>query len=185
MGTQSDRLRRGEWYLDEEDLREARRDCWRLLDRFNALGADDDVQRRRVLGLLLSHVGDGAVVMPRFQCSYGYNISLGSGSFVNSNAFFMDDAPVSVDPDARLGPGVQLMTALHPMEDDARRRQGWERAAPISIESNAWLGAGVIVCPGVTVGRDSVVGAGSVVKRDVSSGVFVAGNPAVFIRTLK
>jgi maltose O-acetyltransferase len=175
---------RGEWYLDEPDLAEERRRCWRTLDSFNATGADDDVERHRILSGLLGKFAPGASVLPRFQCSYGFLISLGANCFVNNDAIFMDDAAITIGDDVRIGPRAQLLTALHPMEDHERRRAGWERPAPITIADNAWLGGGVIVCPGVTIGENTVVGAGSVVVRDLPDHVFAAGNPARVIRRL-
>jgi maltose O-acetyltransferase len=175
---------RSEWYLDEPDLVEDRRRCWRLLDRFNATTADEDDVRRAILGELVAKLGDDAVVMPRFQCSYGAQISLGSSSFVNSDALFMDDAVITIGDHVRIGPRCQLLTALHPVEDHGRRRAGWERPMPISIGPNSWLGGGVIVCPGVTIGENAVVGAGSVVTRDVPAQVLAIGNPATVIREI-
>lgn len=130
MGEQADRLARGEWYLDDEDLQRRRGDCWIQLDSFNSARADDDTTRARVLLNLMGSVGERAMVMPRFQCSYGSNISIGQDAFVNANAFFMDDAPITIGEHARIGPGAQLMTALHPVDEHQRRREGWERAAP-------------------------------------------------------
>jgi len=122
--------------------------------------------------------------MPRFQCSYGTQIPLGARSFVNHDALFMDDAAIVVDDDVRIGPRTQLLTALHPVEDHTRRREGWERPLPIHISQNAWLRAGVIVCPGVSIGEDAVVGTGAVVTSDVNPRTFAAGNPAKAIRKL-
>lgn len=184
MGEQKDRMLRGDWYLDEPDLAEERRHCWRMLDRFNATGADDDIERSRIMTELLARFGPGARVLPRFQCSYGALISIGANSFVNTDSLFMDDAMITIGDDVRIGPRTQLLTALHPMEDHEKRRAGWERPAPITIGDNAWLGGGVIVCPGVTIGENAVVGAGSVVVRDVPDHVFAAGNPARTIRHL-
>jgi maltose O-acetyltransferase len=184
VGEQKDRMLRGDWYLDEPDLAEERRRCWRLLDRFNATGADDDTQRRQILEELLAKFGPGACLLPRFQCSYGAQISIGANSFVNNDALFMDDALITISDNVRIGPRAQLLTALHPMQDHERRRAGWERPAPITIGDNAWLGGGVIVCPGVTIGENTVIGAGSVVVRDIPDHVFAAGNPARIIRRL-
>ncbi len=131
---------------------------------------------------LLGEVGTGAEVVPRFQCSYGYNIRLGDRAFVNANAFFMDDAPIRVGAGVRIGPGAQLVTALHPVDDPDKRREGWERALPIEIGSNAWLGASVTVGAGVRIGADSVIGAGSVVLRDIPDRVVAAGTPARVMR---
>jgi maltose O-acetyltransferase len=183
MGEQADRLARGDWYLDDGELQRRRRDCWIQLDSFNSARAVDDATRARVLLKLMGSVGERAVVMPRFQCSYGSNISIGQEAFVNANAFFMDDALITIGDHARIGPGAQLMTALHPVDDHQRRREGWERAAPITIGANAWLGAAVTVGPGVTIGRNSVIGAGSVVLSDIPDHVVAAGSPAKVIRT--
>jgi maltose O-acetyltransferase len=182
MGLQSDRLSHGEWYLDDEELQQRRRECWAQLDLFNGALADDDVTRDRALRRVVGTLGPGVVVMPRFQCSYGHNISLGPGVFVNANAFFMDDAPIALGESVRIGPGAQLMTALHPVDEHQRRREGWERAAPITIHDNAWLGAAVTVGPGVTIGRNAVIGAGSVVLSDIPDHVVAVGSPARVIR---
>ena len=115
---------------------------------------------------------------------YGSLITLGARSFVNHDGLFMDDAAIDIGDDVRIGPRTQLLTALHPVEDHDRRREGWERPLPITVGANAWLGGGVIVCPGVTIGGAAVLGAGSVVTRDVPARVLAAGNPARVIRPL-
>ncbi len=184
VGEQTARMLRNEWYLDEPDLREARLRCWRLLDRFNATRADEDEERRLLLDRLVARRGEDAVVMPRFQCSYGSQITLGARSFVNHDGLFMDDAVIRIGDDVRIGPRTQLLTALHPVEDHERRREGWERPLPISIGSNAWLGGGVIVCPGVAIGENAVIGAGSVVIHDVPAQVLAVGNPARVVRPI-
>ncbi|MBC7277286.1 MAG: sugar O-acetyltransferase [Nocardioides sp.] len=124
----------------------------------------------------------GVEVVPRFQCPYGYNISLEDRAFVNANAFFMDDAPIRIGAEVRIGPGAQLVTALHPVDDPELRGEGWERALPIEVGANVWLGTSVTVCAGVTIGADSVIGAGSVVLSDIPDRVVAAGVPARVIR---
>lgn len=183
MGEQAQRLARGEWYLDDDELRERRQWCWRLLDVFNSVPGDDDTGRAEALAALVGSTGDNVVVVPRFTCSYGTNIRLGESVFVNANAFFMDDALITVGAHARIGPGAQLMTALHPVDDHARRRQGWERAAPIVIGENSWLGAAVTVGAGVSIGRNVVIGAGSVVLTDIPDHTVAAGTPARVLRS--
>ncbi|GGU30933.1 sugar O-acetyltransferase [Nocardioides albus] len=185
MGEQRARLEAGEWYLDDAELQRLRRDCWRRLDRFNGAAADDDDVRDTVLRELLGEVGSDVEVVPRFQCSYGYNIRMGDRAFVNANAFFMDDAPIRVGADVRMGPGAQLVTALHPIDDAEKRREGWERALPIEIGSNVWLGTSVTVGAGVRIGADSEIGAGSVVLSDVPDRVVAAGTPARVIRHIR
>ncbi|MFR9730387.1 sugar O-acetyltransferase [Saccharopolyspora sp. MS10] len=185
MGEQKERMLRGEWYLDEPDLAADRRRCQRSLDLFNATAADDDAERAEILRDLLGDFGPGASVLPRFQCSYGHLTRIGARSFVNHDALFMDDAPITIGEDVRIGPRAQLLTALHPLDDHELRRAGWERPAPITIGDNTWLGGGVIVCPGITIGENTVIGAGSVVTRDVPPQIFAAGNPARTVRALR
>lgn len=172
------RMLAGEWYLDDDHLRARRRHCRIALEQIDALGTLAAEQRSRLLAELLGEVGHAVTIEPTFRCSYGGHIRLGDRVFVNHDAIFMDDAPITLGDDVRLGPRVQLLTAQHPVDDPGRRRAGWERALPITIGANAWLGGGAIVLPGVTVGADAVVGAGSVVTRDVPPGAVVVGNPA-------
>jgi maltose O-acetyltransferase len=166
----------GELYdPSDPELAEGRRRCRALLAR---LQHGDDV-----LDELLGHVGDGAHVEPPFACDYGENIRLGAGAFVNYNAVFLDCATITIGDRAQIGPAVQLLAADHPTDAEIRR-QGLENAEPITIGDDAWLGGGAIVLPGVTVGRNSVIGAGSVVTKDVPENVVAAGNPCRVIREL-
>ncbi|MBF6296975.1 sugar O-acetyltransferase [Nocardia amamiensis] len=185
MTTHKDRMLRGELYRDNDpQLIAERRSCQELLDRFNATRSGEDDERREILEKLLGAIGAGSWIMPRFQCDYGYLIRLGRNSFLSYDAIVMDCAPVVIGDDVSIGPRAQLLTALHPMHNHELRRQRWETAAPIEIGDNAWLGGGVIVCPGVTIGANTVVGAGSVVTRDLPARVFAAGNPCRVIRQL-
>ncbi|TCO53666.1 maltose O-acetyltransferase [Actinocrispum wychmicini] len=175
----------GQLYRDNDpELVAERRRCQALLDRFNATRSDEEDTRQEILSALLGGIGTGSWVMPRFQCDYGYLIRLGDNSFINYDAILMDCARITVGNDVSIGPRAQLLTALHPMDDHEARRQRWETAAPIVIGDNVWMGGGVIVCPGVTIGPDTVVGAGSVVTRDLPARVFAAGNPCRVIREL-
>jgi maltose O-acetyltransferase len=154
-----------------------------LTERFNATSADDPDARRRVLVELLGAIGDGTEIRPPLYCDYGYHVRIGPRCFINFGAVFLDGAPVVVGADVQLGPYVQLLTATHPLEVESRRAK-WETVAPIRIGDNVWLGAGVVVLPGVTIGPDTVVGAGSVVTRDQPGGVLAVGNPARVVRAL-
>jgi maltose O-acetyltransferase len=150
----------------------------RLLQAYNATGAGDAERRRTLLvELLLGAVGDGVVVRPPFHCDYGYNIRIGRGTFVNFNCVFLDVALIVLGESCQIGPAVQIYTADHP-RDPALRRAGYESGSPVHIGSNVWLGGGAIVLPGISIGDDAIIGAGSVVTRDVPSGATVAGNPA-------
>lgn len=182
VGEHKQRMLRGDLYQDNDpELVADRRRAERLCDEFNAGPAE---QREPVLRQLLGSIGAGSWIMPRFRCDYGYLIEIGVNSFLNYDAILLDCAEIRIGNDVSVGPRVQLLTALHPIDDHDLRRQRWESAAPISIGNNVWFGGGVIVCPGVTVGDDTVVGAGSVVTRDLPPRVFAAGNPCRVIRDL-
>ncbi len=176
----------GELYdAGDAELVARRRECQRLLDRYNSTSADDDRARLQVLGKLLASLGDDSLIMPRFQCDYGSQISIGAKTFVNYDAILLDCAPILIGDHVSIGPRAQLLTPLHPVDDHSARRQGWESASPIAVGDNVWLGAGVIVCPGVTIGDNSVIGAGSVVTRSVPSSVLAVGNPCRIVRKFR
>jgi maltose O-acetyltransferase len=162
----------GELYdaLDPE-LVEARKHARLLLARYNATGD------REALTALFGRLADDAVVEAPFHCDYGFNISVGTRFYANVNCVFLDCAPIEIGDHVLLGPGVHLYTARHPL-DSAERRRGLELAKPIVVGDDVWLGGGAIVLPGVTIGARVVVGAGSVVTRDVPADTRVAGNPA-------
>ncbi|MBN6041429.1 sugar O-acetyltransferase [Amycolatopsis sp. 195334CR] len=185
MGEHKERMLRGELYRDNDpELVAERHRAQRLCGEFNATEPDATVRRDELLRELLGKFGEGSWIMPRFQCDYGYLIEIGANSFLNYDAILLDCAPIRIGDDVSIGPRAQLLTALHPMEDHEARRQRWESAAPITIGNNVWFGGGVTVCAGVTVGDYTVVGAGSVVTRDLPDRVFAAGNPARVIRPL-
>jgi maltose O-acetyltransferase len=145
---------------------------------------EDDLDTRlRVLGELLGAIGDKSEIRPPFYCDYGYNVRLGNGVFLNFACVLLDVVAVTIGDRVQIGPAVQLLTADHPL-DVATRATKLENGRPIAIEDDAWIGGGAIVLPGVTIGSGSIVGAGSVVTRDVPAGVVAAGNPCRVIRAL-
>jgi maltose O-acetyltransferase len=118
-----------------------------------------------------------ALIRPPFHCDYGYNISVGAGVFLNFGCVILDVAPVSIGADTRIGPAVQIYTADHPRDAD-ERRTGIESGCAVTIGTNVWIGGGAIILPGVRIGDNAIVGAGSVVTHDVPDRATVAGNPA-------
>lgn len=134
-------------------------------------------EREALLGERFAAVGEGATIRPPFHCDYGYNISLGRGVFLNFNCVILDVVEVVIGDGTQIGPGVQILTADHP-RDPVERATGLEWGKPIRIGRNVWIGAGALIMPGVTIGDDAIVGAGSVVTRNVPLGVTVVGNPA-------
>lgn len=149
----------------------------RWLARYNAALALSSEERWHLLVERLAAVGERAVVRPPFHCDYGFNIRLGAGVELNFNCVILDVAQVAIGDGTQIGPGVQILTADHP-RDAAERASGLEFGRPIHIGRNVWIGGGAIILPGVTIGDDAVIGAGSVVTRDVPAGCTVVGNPA-------
>jgi maltose O-acetyltransferase len=184
MGAMKERMLRGELYIaDDPDLAADHARAQRILDRYNATGHDEQDERDALLRELLGSVGEGVVVKPAFRCDYGTYVSIGDGSFLNYDCVMLDIAPIAIGARCWLASCVQLLAATHPI-DPIPRRDGWEYGAPITLADNVWLGGGVIVCPGVTIGEHTVVGAGAVVTRDLPAGVVAYGNPARVVREI-
>jgi maltose O-acetyltransferase len=150
-------------------------EAWML--RYNAALACTPVERHRLLRERLAEVGEGAAVRPPFHCDYGYNIRLGPGAFLNFNCVVLDVVAVTIGAGTQIGPAVQIYTADHP-RDASVRRTGAEFGRPIHVGRNVWIGGGAIILPGVRIGDDALIGAGSVVTRDVPAGATALGNPA-------
>lgn len=184
MPTEKEKMLAGELYdgsdpgLVAERLR-ARELCHRL----NALSPGRLASERTELLFQLFGAATDAYVTPPFYCDYGRHIELGRNVYFNFNCVILDVARVTVGNNVLLGPAVQVYTASHPISAD-ERRSGLEYGKPITIGDDVWLGGGAIVCPGVTIGARTVIGAGSVVVRDLPEGVFAAGNPCRVIRHL-
>jgi maltose O-acetyltransferase len=147
------------------------------LTRYNAMLGASAQDRREMLRERFASVGDGSDIRPPFHCDYGFNISIGSGVFLNFNCVILDVVAVSIGDKAQIGPNVQILTADHPRDANARAR-GLEFGRPVHIGRNVWIGGGAIILPGVTVGDGAIVGAGAVVTRSVPAGATVVGNPA-------
>lgn len=176
-----ERMLAGEPYIadDPEMARQAAR-ARAFEARYNDPAVADD-ERARVLREWLGAVGDGTYIRPPFLVDYGFNIRIGAHGYANLGLVALDVAPITIGDHVQIGPNVQLLTPNHPVDPDPRRDK-WESAAPIDIGHNVWLGGGSIVLAGVTIGDDSVVGAGAVVTRDVPAGVVAVGNPARVLR---
>jgi len=180
--TQRERMLAGDLYLASEPrLAAENARAIRLSDRYNRLSVDDAAERRRILEELLGFVGEEVVIRAPFQCDYGFQLYIGARTFVNFGLIALDVATITIGEDVQIGPNVQLLTATHPLDPETRRAK-WESGEPIVIGDNVWLGGGVIVCPGVTIGENTVVGAGAVVVNDLPANVIAVGNPARVIR---
>ena len=182
--TMRERMLAGELYLaDDPELGEMSRRAQALTHALNSGDPNDHARRRELLSDLLGAFGDDSEIRPPFRCDYGTHTLVGARTFANYGLVSLDVATVTIGDDVQIGPNVQLLTATHPL-DPGPRRDKWEAAEPIVIGDNVWLGGGVIVCPGVSIGADTVVGAGSVVTRDLPPGVVAVGSPARVVRSL-
>jgi maltose O-acetyltransferase len=182
--TMRKRMLAGDLYIaDDPELAEANARALDMAGSYNATTVRQGSLRRRLLEELLGAVGEGTEIRPPLYVDYGSQIRVGARCFANFGLVALDVAPITIGDDVQIGPNVQLLTPTHPVEPEPRREK-WEAAEPIVIGDNVWLGGGVIVLPGVTIGENTVVGAGSVVTRDLPADVVAVGNPARVVRTL-
>ncbi len=151
------------------------------LVRYNASLGMSAEARWMLLAERLGEVGERVVVRPPFHCDYGFNIRLGPDVFLNFNCVILDVVEVAIGEGTQVGPAVQIYAADHP-RDQAQRSVGLEFGRPVRIGRRVWIGGGAVILPGITVGDDAIVGAGSVVTHDVPATATVAGNPARIIR---
>jgi len=154
-----------------------------LIKALNDTREDETAERLRILRELIPQAGAGLWLQPPFYCDYGSNMVLGEKVFFNFNCVVLDVMQVTIGSRTLFGPNVQLYTATHPM-DYKERASGLEFAKAIRIGEDVWVGGSVVVCPGVVIGDRSIIGAGSVVTRDIPADVFAAGNPCKVVRDL-
>ena len=183
MPTEREKMLGGELYdpLDPE-LTAARVRARDLCEALNATREMDVEERRRILIDLFGAGGEDVWMQPPFFCDYGANIFLGKRVFFNFNCVVLDVCAVRIGDFTLFGPAVQIYTATHPLEAELRRTR--EFAKSVTIGSDVWVGGAAVILPGVTIGSRSVIGAGSVVTRDIPADVFAAGNPCRVIRPL-
>ena len=181
--TERQKMLAGEMYdpLDSELVsgRERARD---LCQALNATRESQQEERRQLLRDLFGRGGESVWMQPPFFCDYGANIELGERVFFNFNCIVLDVCRVRVGDYTLFGPAVQIYTAMHPLNAEQRRRE--EFGKPVEIGADVWVGGGAIILPGVRIGSRAVIGAGSVVTRDVPDQVFAAGNPCRVIREI-
>ncbi len=182
--TQKQRMIGGKLYdASDKELADARLRARDLVYQFNSLPPQETEEAQRLLKELLGKTGKRFMMEPPFRCDYGSNISIGENFYANFGCVILDCAPVTIGDNVMFGPNVNLYAAGHPV--DAGLRTKWlEYAFPITIGDNVWIGGGTCVNPGVTIGADTVIGAGSVVTKDIPAGVVAAGNPCRVLREI-
>ena len=182
--SEKEKMLAGELYRStDRELQAAMARAQHHLRRLNSTPNEETEQRLSILQVLLGHVGDGTQIRSSFACDYGAHIRIGSNAFVNYGCVFLDCNLVTIGDDAQIGPGVHIYTALHPIEPETRR-SGLESAKPVTNGNNVWLGGKCVICPGVTIGDNSVIGAGSVVVKDIPANCVAVGNPCRVVRRL-
>ncbi|EEF59288.1 sugar O-acetyltransferase [Pedosphaera parvula] len=174
----------GELYVaNDPQLIEMRLQARELFTRYNQMRYADKAGRQELLAELFGEVGESTDIQAPFYCDYGCHIFAGPNLFMNFGCVVLDCARVTLGRNVSMGPNVQIYTAYHPL-NAAERIKGPELAAPIWIGDNVWIGGSSIICPGVKIGENTTIGAGSVVTKDMPANVFVAGNPCRVIREI-
>ncbi|WP_338216171.1 sugar O-acetyltransferase [Lacticaseibacillus salsurivasis] len=179
-----DRMVAGQLYrADAADLASQRRKARQLMAQFNALATTEETKRTDLLHQLFGAIGTGGYIEPNLRVDYGINTHIGQNFYANYDPIMLDVAPITIGDNVLFGPRVSLLTPGHPLDADIRN-SGVEYAQPITIGNNVWLGGDVTVLPGVTIGDNTIVGAGSVVTKDLPDAVIAVGNPAHVLRAL-
>jgi maltose O-acetyltransferase len=184
MTSEREKMLAGDLYVAADpELVALRRDARKLTAELNAAGPLDEARCRAVLSRLFGRCGKNVWVEPPFYCDYGVNILLGDRVYLNFNCVLLDCATITIGDDVMFGPAVQVYAAHHPL-NAAERIKGPELASPITIGPRCWIGGGAILLPGVTIGENTTIGAGSVVTKDIPANVLAVGNPCRVLREL-
>ena len=191
--TEKEKMLSGKLYdISDKELVAQYKETRRLVRAYNATDDNDEVEKAVILKRLMGAFGENSLMMAPVQFDYGVNTYVGKGCHFNYNLTVLDCGRVDVGDDVFIGPNCTLATPVHPMLSEERKakmkedgtKYDLEYAKPIVLKNGVWLASNVVVCGGVTIGENSVIGAGSVVTRDIPSGVFAAGNPCRVIRPL-
>lgn len=182
--TEKEKMLAGELYLaSDPELAIENQRAARLLRLYRETTEDEGDRRLSLLRELLGSVGENPQIVPPFHCDYGQHIHVGDRFYMNYGGVILDCNSVEIGNDVLCAPYVQIYAAYHPT-DPAIRLTGKELAAPVKIGNNVWIGGSVVICPGVTIGDNSTIGAGSVVVKDIPANVVAAGNPCRVIRPI-
>lgn len=182
--TEREKMLAGQLYVAADpELVAMRRQARELTFAFNRTAPAALAERQGLLRQLFGQIGPTFEIEPPFYCDYGGHIFAGDQFFMNFNCIILDVNTVHIGDQVMFGPNVQIYTASHPLAA-AERVKGPELGFPVRIGHRVWIGGGAIICPGVTIGDDTTIGAGAVVTRDIPAGVFAAGNPARVIKTI-
>ncbi|MEK4249165.1 sugar O-acetyltransferase [Paenibacillus sp. FSL W7-1287] len=184
MKSEKEKMLNQEYYICwDEELTEERERAKDLLFEFNKLKPSERKERNQIIKKLFHTVGENAWIESPFNCDYGYNITIGDNFYANTNCTILDCAKVTIGNNVLIGPNVSLYTPNHAIDAD-ERKAGYERSLPITIGDNVWIGGSVTIVPGVTIGDNAIIGAGSVVTKDIPAKVIAAGVPCRVMRPI-
>lgn len=179
-----EKMLNGEYYISwDEELTLEREKAKDLLFEFNSIKPSLRAEREIIINKLFGKVGKNCWIESPFNCDYGYNITVGDNFYTNTNCCILDCAKITIGNNVWIGPNVGIYTPNHAF-DSKERTHGYEKSLPIEIGDNVWIGGGVTIIGGVKIGQNSIIGAGSVVTKNIPSGVIAAGNPAKIIREI-
>ena len=182
--SEKERMLSGQNYNPEdEELKQDRSIAKKLCMEYNVLFPSQKEEKEQILLSLLGKYGENSVIEPNFFCDYGYNIEFGGFVYINHNSVFLDCAKIKIGDKTFIGPNCGFYTAIHPL-NATERTKGYESAKPITIGEQVWIGGNVTILPGVNIGDRAVIGAGSVVTKDIPSDVVAVGNPCKVIKQI-
>ncbi len=189
--TEKEKMLNGDFYNSRDpELIGMYHKARKLLKAYNNLDSELAAERERILGELFGFKGNGVWIEAPFFCDYGENISIGNNTFVNTNCMFLDNNRITIGENGLIAPYVQIYTAGHPLKASERIiKNGNEShyltsAKPVEIGNNAWIGGNSVIFPGVVIGDNVTIGAGSIVTKDIPDNVLAVGNPCKVVRTL-
>lgn len=166
-----------------DGLSEERMACKKKLYEYNQSRPEQEEERSQLIKIILGKSGKNTYIEPPFRCDYGYNIEVGDNFYANYNVTILDIAKVTIGDNVMLAPNVSIYTAGHPIHKDMRNT-GYEYGIEITIGNDVWIGGNTVIVPGVKIGNGVVIGAGSVVTKDIPDNVIAAGNPCKVIREI-
>lgn len=179
-----ERMRNGSlYYCTDESLMAEQTACLEVLYDFNQTRPSESKKRQELLKKLFAEVGSGCYVEPPLHANWGKNVHMGKDVYANFNLTLVDDTDIYIGNHVMIGPGVILDTGTHPIHPSLRKKQA-QYNLPVYIEDNVWIGAGAIILPGIRVGENSVIGAGSVVTKDIPANVVAVGSPCRVLREI-
>lgn len=180
-----DKMNEGKWYDANHDplIVKQRMHADDLCFEYNQTKPSDIDTQKEILEKLKVKLGEGITLLAPVYMDYGYKVEIGNHTFINHNAYFMDGGGIKIGSNCFVGPNCGFYTAIHPLIAK-ERNTGLEKAHPITIEDNVWIGGDVTILPGVTIGEGSVIGAKSLVNKDIPKGVVAVGNPIRILREI-